>query len=42
MADIAAIFHWRAADMDAMALHELLDWQALALQRWRAMNGEQD
>jgi hypothetical protein len=39
MADIAAIFGWRPAEMDEMALAELMDWRALAVERWRRMNG---
>jgi hypothetical protein len=42
MADIAALFHWRPADMDGMELAELLDWHALALERWRRMNSADD
>jgi hypothetical protein len=41
MADIAAIFHWRPFEMDGMELAELMDWRALALQRWRRMNGQE-
>lgn len=33
MADLAAIFHWRPADMDQMDLDELMRWHALALAR---------
>lgn len=38
MADLAMLLHWRAADMDAMSLAELLDWHALAVERHNAMH----
>ena len=38
MADIAAVFHWRPADMDPMELGELMNWRALALDRFKQMN----
>ena len=38
MADIAAVFHWRPADMDPMELGELMNWRALALDRVKQMN----
>ena len=38
MADIAAVFHWRPADMDAMELGELTHWRALAIDRFQQMN----
>ena len=33
MADIAAIFHWRPADMDAMEIDELARWWGHAERR---------
>lgn len=30
MADIAAVFHWRPADMDGFSLVELMDWREQA------------
>ena len=38
MADVAAVFHWRPADMDPMELTELMDWQARAIDRFRQMH----
>ena len=38
MADVAAVFHWRPADMDPMELGELMNWRALALDRFKQMN----
>lgn len=38
MADIAIIFHWPPAAMDPMELAELMQWRALAVQRWNEMN----
>ena len=38
MADVAAIFHWRPADMDPMDLTELMHWRALAVDRFKQMN----
>ena len=39
MADVAAVFHWGPAELAAMPLDELLDWQRLAVQRWKRMQG---
>ncbi len=33
MADLAAVFHWRPADMDPMGLQELMEWRERARQR---------
>ena len=33
MADIAAIFHWEPAAMDAMELQELAEWREHARRR---------
>lgn len=38
MADIAAIFHWPPAVMEAMGLAELAVWRERAVSRWNAMN----
>lgn len=39
MADLALIFHWQPAVMDAMDIAELMRWRALAVQRHNAMQG---
>lgn len=33
MADIAAVFHWTPAAMDAMPLEELMQWRERARER---------
>ncbi|KJA09060.1 oxidoreductase [Acidovorax temperans] len=38
MADVAAVFHWRPADMNPMELGELMHWRALAIDRFQQMN----
>lgn len=38
MADIAAVFHWRLQDMEAMELPELMEWQERAIDRFKQMN----
>jgi hypothetical protein len=38
-ADIAAVFHWPLSAMDGMALHELMDWHKLAIERFKALKG---
>ncbi|WP_122661797.1 GpE family phage tail protein [Pseudomonas sp. AIG] len=30
MADLAVVFHWAPADMDALGLQELMDWRERA------------
>lgn len=40
MADIAAIFHWPLADLQALTLSELLDWRERAIERWNRMQGD--
>lgn len=39
MGDIAAVFHWGPDVMDGMDVPELMRWHALALERYKAMNG---
>lgn len=38
MADIAAIFHWPLSELERMDLPELMQWRALAVDRWNTMN----
>jgi hypothetical protein len=33
MANIAAIFHWSLASLEAMTVEDLADWHALAIER---------
>lgn len=42
MADIAAAFHWSIAEMDALPLDELLEWQTRAIDRLKAIHGGGD
>ncbi len=42
MADIAAIFHWSLASLQALPLDELLDWRDRAIDRWNTMQGNAD
>lgn len=42
MADIAAIFGWRPADMDPMDLDELMRWHGHALRRSPGQPSEED
>lgn len=39
MGDIAAVFGWVPAVMDDMDVAELMRWHAIALARFKAMNG---
>lgn len=39
MADIAMVFHWGPADMESLALSELIEWRERARQRWEAAHG---
>lgn len=39
MGDIAAVFGWSPAVMDQMDVPELMSWHAIALARFKAMNG---
>ena len=41
MADIAAVFHWPLAELERLALPDLVDWQQLAIDRFRSMNRNQ-
>lgn len=34
MADLALVFHWRPADMDDMALADLMQWRERARERY--------
>jgi len=36
MADIALVFHWAPAVMDAMSVGELMVWRGKAAERWEA------
>lgn len=38
MADIAAIFHWPLSELERLSYPELIDWQALAVDRFIKMN----
>lgn len=40
MAEIAAIFHWSKADLEALTLPELIDWRERAVRVWRRMWGD--
>lgn len=42
MADLAAIFHWPPATMDALSLPDLMRWHEQAVDRFKAMNGVKD
>lgn len=42
MADIAAVFHWPPAAMDALGLAELALWRERAVERWNHMHGGKD
>jgi len=39
MADIAMIWHWPPAVMRAMSIEELMEWHALAVERYKLMYG---
>ncbi|XQR89496.1 GpE family phage tail protein [Stutzerimonas urumqiensis] len=39
MADIALVFHWAPEQMNAMPLHELMDWRERARERWERTHG---
>jgi hypothetical protein len=38
MAEIAAIFHWPLATLEAMSLPELFGWRDRAVSCWNRMN----
>lgn len=42
MATIAAVFHWPPRVMDAMDVPELMQWHALAVDRWNHMWGSKE
>ena len=42
MSNIAFVFHWSPAVMDAMPLGELLDWQDRAIATWNAVNAKKE
>jgi len=42
MADIAAVFHWSLASLEALPLDRLLHWRELAVDRWNTMQGKAD
>jgi hypothetical protein len=35
MADLALVFHWTPATMDAMSIAELMTWRERAAERWQ-------
>ncbi|QTS88865.1 GpE family phage tail protein [Ectopseudomonas khazarica] len=39
MADLALVFHWQPASMDALPLAELIDWRERARARWEQDDG---
>lgn len=39
MADLAMVFHWTPADMDPLALSDLIEWRERARTRWEQSNG---
>lgn len=41
MADIAAIFHWSKAEIEALGLSELIGWRERAIKRWNMMQGQE-
>ncbi|MGB8601755.1 MAG: GpE family phage tail protein [Rhizomicrobium sp.] len=36
---MAAVFHWPPSEMDAMTIADLINWQKLAIDRFKRMNG---
>jgi hypothetical protein len=42
MADLAAIFHWSLAEIEALDLADLIAWHGLALARWNRMWGTRE
>lgn len=40
MADLAMVFHWGPADMEALGLAELIDWREEARKRWERQHGQ--
>ncbi|WP_353857128.1 GpE family phage tail protein [Novosphingobium humi] len=41
IADVAAVFHWPKAEIEAMTLDELMRWRERAIKRWNAMQGQE-
>jgi len=41
IADVAVVFHWSKAELEAMDLGELLGWRERAIKRWNAMQGQE-
>lgn len=39
MADLAMVYHWGPADIDALPLAELIDWRERARKSWEQMHG---
>lgn len=42
IADIAAIFHWPLAEIEALDLPDLMLWRTKAIDRWNRMWGNKD
>jgi hypothetical protein len=42
IADIAAIFHWPLAEIEALDLADLMLWRGKAIDRWNRMWGSKD
>lgn len=40
MTEIAAIFHWSKAELEALTLPELFDWRERAVACWNRMQGK--
>lgn len=38
MTDIAAIFHWSLAELQALDIDELIFWRGKAIRWWNAVN----
>lgn len=42
MADIAAIFHWSLADLEALTIDELAAWHGRAVRWWNRCRARQE
>jgi hypothetical protein len=42
IADIASVFHWSLADLEALPLDRLIAWREKAIDRWNTMYGGKD